>query len=303
MTRLALALPGNDTLADALATRLDAGRRAVMVRQFPDGETLVRVDGEVRSAEVIIAATLHHPDTVVMPLYFLASTLRELGAARIVLVAPYLPCMRQDKPFHPGEGTTARYFAHWLSSFLDGLVTVDPHLHRIHSLAEIYTMPTVVVPAAPAIARWLHDNLPNAVLIGPDAESEQWVADVARQAGCPWLVLEKTRRGDRDVSITAPHIEKWRAHTPVLLDDIVSTGCTMAAAAHYLLGSGMPAPVGIAVHAVLAEDALAQLKSSGIDHFLSTNTIAHISNAIDLNPLLATALVQLLDAPGNNGST
>lgn len=294
MKRVVLALPANETLAAAMAAAIGGTQGAVLVRQFPDGETLVRVDSDVRDAEVVIAATLHRPDSVVMPLYFLASTLRELGAARVLLLAPYLAYMRQDKPFNAGEGTTARHFAHWLSGFLDGLVTVDPHLHRIHALSDVYRIPAVNVASAPLVSRWLRDNLPRAVLIGPDAESRQWVSEVARDAGCPFTVLEKTRRGDRDVSVTVPHVERWKDFTPVLVDDIISTGHTMAAAVTHLRESGMQAPVCIGVHAVFAGDAETVLARAGTGRLVTCNTIPHASNGIDLHPLLASALRAML---------
>jgi ribose-phosphate pyrophosphokinase len=294
---MVLALPGNEALGAALARLTGAETGTLLVRQFPDGETLVQVGSDVQGAEVIVAATLHQPDRVMMPLYFLASTLRELGAARIVLVAPYLAYMRQDKPFHSGEGTTARHFARWLSSFLDGLITVDPHLHRIHELGEVYTIPTLVVPAAPVISAWLREHLPASVLIGPDAESLQWVSEVAMAAGCPFTVLEKTRRGDNDVSVTVPQIERWRQLTPVLMDDIISTGHTMAAAAEQLQKEGMPAPVCIGVHAVFAGAAAALLQETGVSRLLTCNTIAHPSNGIDLYPALADAVRKMLAKP------
>lgn len=301
MKPLILALPGNEALAAALVAQTGAAAGVLSLRQFPDGETLVRVDTDVRGATVVIAATLHRPDSVAMPLYLLACTLRELGAARIVLVAPYLAYMRQDKPFHPGEGTSARHFARWLSGFLDGLITVDPHLHRIHDLGEVYSIPSIVVPAAPAISAWLRQQLPHALLIGPDGESLQWVSEVARGAGCPYTVLEKTRRGDSDVSVSLPDVEHWRALTPVLVDDIISTGHTMAAAAAQLRAEGMAAPLCIGVHAVFAGDALAVLEHAGIGRTLSCNTINHPSNTIDLYPALADALRQLLaPAPARN---
>lgn len=294
MKKQVLALPGNEALADALAARLHGERGKVLVHRFPDGETLVRVEPEVRGNTVIIAATLYQPDSVVMPLFFLASTLRELGAARLILVAPYLAYMRQDQPFQAGEGTTARHFAHWLSGFLDGLITVDPHLHRLHSLSDVYSIPAINVPSAPAISGWLRQHCPNAVLIGPDAESEQWVAEVARAAACPFTILEKIRRGDRDVSVSVPHIERWKNHTPVLLDDIISTGHTMAAAAVHLRRAGMPPPICIGVHAVFAENSFATLQQADIDKLVTCNTIPHASNGIDLHPLLADALETLL---------
>ena len=87
-----------------------------------------------------------------------------------------------------------------------------------------------------------------AVLIGPDIESEQWVSEVASLAGVPYRVLRKERLGDRDVRITIPDLHEVRARTPVLIDDIVSSGRTMIEAARQLRSEGLTAPVCIAVH-------------------------------------------------------
>ncbi len=253
MTALALplvALPGADALAAALAGRLRCDHTALALHQFPDGESLVRLDAPVKGRCVVLAGSLDHPDGKTLPLLFAADAARELGARKVGLVAPYLAYMRQDKRFKPGEAVTSRSYARLLSGALDFLVTVDPHLHRWRSLDEIYTMPTTVVAAAPLVARWLARQLPQPLLIGPDSESAQWVGEVARLAGAPWTVMAKTRRGDREVTVRLAETGPWPGHTPVLLDDIVSTGQTLVAAAVALAKAGLPAPVCVAVHAL-----------------------------------------------------
>jgi len=80
--------------------------------------------------------------------------------------------------------------------------------------------------AAPLISDWIRNEVKKPLLIGPDSESEQWVAAVARDAVAPHLVLQKVRHGDRDVEISVPEVARWRDHIPVLVDDIVSTGRT-----------------------------------------------------------------------------
>jgi ribose-phosphate pyrophosphokinase len=140
--------------------------------------------------------------------------------------APSAIANRQDRRFQPGEAVTSTYFAKILSSQIDWMVTVDPHLHRRSSLAEIYSIPTQVMHAAPLISDWIRNEVKKPLLIGPDSESEQWVAAVARDAVAPHLVLQKVRHGDRDVEISVPEVARWRDHIPVLVDDIVSTGRT-----------------------------------------------------------------------------
>ena len=122
--------------------------------------------------------------------------------------------MRQDIAFHPGEGVTARYFGKLVSQTVDWMVTVDPHLHRLDSLDGIYSIPTTIARAAPAIAQWIAAEVAHPVLVGPDAESVQWVAAVAEACGAPFVILEKTRRGDRDVSVSSPAAARGTATRP-----------------------------------------------------------------------------------------
>ena len=218
---LVLAMPGDELLAQALARRLRCDWGPVAMHRFPDGEALPRIAAPVQGRCVVLAAGLDHPDSKTLPLLFTADAVRELGAAQVGLVAPYLPYMRQDNRFKPGEAVTSRSYARLLSASLDFLVTVDPHLHRWHERRELYPIRTAAAAAAPAIARWIRANVTDPLVVGPDSESSQWVSQVARLCGAPWAVMQKTRRGDRNVKVALPP-GSWRDHTPVLLDDIVS---------------------------------------------------------------------------------
>ena len=219
-----IAIPGCEDHARGLSKRLGLEVAVPEIRQFPDGELYVRLDRAAITGDVAIVGNLHGDNF--LRVAFLAGTARDLGASRVGMVAPYLAYMREDSRFNPGEGVTASYFGRLVSSAVDWLVTVDPHLHRYHSLDGVYSIPTTIARAASSIAHWVAAEIERPVLVGPDAESVQWVSAVAEQCGAPFVILEKTRRGDRDVSISAPeHIAD--GHTPVVIDDIVSTGRTM----------------------------------------------------------------------------
>src|SRR5438094_7995625 len=188
---LFIAMPGNEAMTRKLAGLLDAGVGHVELRAFPDGETYLRFISDLADRTLVIVCTLDRPNDKLLPLLFAAATARELGAAKIGLVAPYLAYMRQDRRFKPGEAVTSREVARLVSDGFDWLVTVDPHLHRYGSLAEIYHIPTRVVPAAPRFSHWIKAHVSDPLIVGPDVESEQWSAAAARDAGAPYSVLQK----------------------------------------------------------------------------------------------------------------
>ncbi len=295
MNAVLLVFPGNEAMADALAPRLRAEIGKLTLRQFPDGETFVRIDSELSGRTVLLVCSLDRPDTKLLPLVFTADTARDLGAAAVGLICPYLAYLRQDKRFHAGEALTLVSFARVLSSCIDWLATVDPHLHRLPELGAVYSVPAIAVSAAPVIADWIRAKLKRPLLIGPDSESEQWVDAVAALAGAPCVILEKIRHGDHEVVVSVPDVEQWRGHTPVLVDDIISTAGTMVATIGHLRGAGLAAPVCIGVHAVMAGDAEKALLRAGAQQVVTCNSIAHSTNYIDASGPLADAASAWLD--------
>jgi ribose-phosphate pyrophosphokinase len=297
-----IAIPGNEAHAQRLGDRLRLEVLVPEIRHFPDGEMYVRLPRASLTGDVALVGNLEANSF--LQVAFLAGTARDLGAARVGLVAPYLAYMRQDARFKDGEGVTARYFGKLVSSSVDWLVTVDPHLHRLDSLERVYTIPTTIARAAPVIARWITDEVRDPVLVGPDAESVQWVAAVADRCNAPFVILEKTRRGDRDVSIgwagssahgssgpgpgSAP--PELNGHTPVLIDDIVSTGRTMLEATRQLRAAGSAAPMCIAIHAVFADAVGDELVAAGASGIITCDTIVHASNRICLADPIAEAV-------------
>jgi len=264
-------------------------------RRFPDGESLVTIDENLGDANVAIVASLHHPDEMAIALRFAAATAREFGAHSVGLIAPYLAYMRQDTRFHPGEAVSAPLFAGFLEESFDWLVTADPHLHRNPALSSLYRIPAQRVATAPLVADWIRHNIANAILIGPDSESGQWVSDIAHRAGVPYQVLNKIRHGDRDVEVSLPNIDAARGRTPVIVDDIISSGRTVIETLRHLKRLELPAPICVAIHAVFAGDAYGQLLAAGAARVVSTDSISHPSNTISIAALLAQASVDLIN--------
>jgi len=295
---LVLAMAGNERLSEALAGALDTVVVERLIRHFPDGETFVRLDTPVDGRDVLVVCTLDHADDKLVSLFLIAETARDLGARSVTLIAPYLGYMRQDARFHPGEGVTSLYVGKLLSSAFDGLVTLDPHLHRHGALAEVYSIPHVTASAAPAIGEWVRANVERPLLVGPDAESEQWVS-VAAGDDLPFVIFTKTRSGDHDVAIEAPDLAAHEGRTPVLVDDVLSTGRTMIGAAEILIAAGFDAPVCAAVHGVFSGDAEGALAAAGLTRIVTCDTIAHSTNAIDTTSIVVAAIRSLADCRSN----
>lgn len=269
----------------------------IMLHDFPDGETYIRFESSLKDREVIILNSLEQPNQKTLPLLFVAKTAKEIGAKRIGLCAPYLAYMRQDKQFHPGEGITSNYFASILSQHFDWIVTVDPHLHRRCNLSKIYSIPNSVLHAANDISQWIANEIDNPILIGPDKESEQWVSEVAQGAKAPYLILEKIRHGDRDVEVSQPRVDGYLNHTPVLVDDIISTAHTMIETLNHLKKLNMKPTICVGVHAVFADKAYESLLQAGAAQIVTCNTINHSSNKIDLSAIITSGIKQQIGGP------
>ena len=293
MTMMLFSMPGNELLARSIADHAGWSLGDLEVRRFPDEESYIRLRSGVADSATAIVCTLARPDPQILPLLFAARLLRESGARSVQLIAPYLAYMRQDRRFHDGEALTSRQFAQLISSEFDGMVTVDPHLHRYRDLREIYSIETAALAASPLLADWVRGNIDKPLIIGPDSESEQWAGAIARHIGAPHVVFTKLRRGDRDVLIAASDLTEWRDRVPILVDDVISSGQTLANAAREILVHGFPAPGFLAVHGFFATGSEALLTDIGC-RLVTTDSIPHASNSIALSPLLGGALAAQL---------
>jgi ribose-phosphate pyrophosphokinase len=293
MSRIVFNLNGHSSIADALCQQCQTSLGEYARRQFPDGETYLRIDTPVRGADVIVLCGLEQPDDKFLPLLFFARQLREMGARSAGLVTPYLAYMRQDRRFMDGEALTSRHFAQLLSDHVDWLVTVDPHLHRYHSLDEIYRVPSRALQAAPLLAQFVRSE-GDVWLLGPDEESAQWVSVMAETAGVPWAVARKERFGDRDVRVTLPDTAAFTGRRAMLVDDVISSGHTMQRALMALREQGFENSDCLCIHGLFADHSDQMLRDAGAARLISCNSILHASNRVDLGPLIATAVTELL---------
>ena len=275
-------------LADAAGMKPAAIDR----HRFPDGELKLRLPPAL-PGRVVLLRTLAQPNEKLVELLLAARTARALGARHLTLVAPYLAYMRQDIAFLSGEAVSQRIIGQFLASLFDAIITVDPHLHRIAALQEaVPVRQAVVLSGAPLLGELIAQRRSHALLIGPDGESAQWVAQAAVRHGLDHAVCQKLRHGDTAVDILLPPVNV-QGRAVVLLDDVLSSGHTVARAAQLLRAAGA-ASVDVAVtHALFAGDALQVIRDAGVAEVWSTDCIAHPSNAVSVAPAIAGALHRL----------
>lgn len=292
-----LLLAFDDAHGNALGRALAAALRwpfAPMLRhRFPDGETRLQLPPALPQ-EVVLLCGLQDPNAKLTELLLAAAGARELGAARLTLVCPYLAYMRQDMAFSPGEVVSQRHLGALLARDFDAVVTVDPHLHRVATLDEVLPRRRgVALSAAPLLGRFVAAQVPGALLLAPDEEAGRWVRAAADAASLDHAVCIKERHGDRDVDVQL-HGAPVRGRAVVLLDDVASTGRTLGAAAQAALAAGA-ASVDVAVtHALFVGDAWDHVVTAGVRHVWSSDCVPHASNAVSVVGLLAEAVEHIV---------
>lgn len=289
--------------AKQLAALLGVDSFPVATRQFPDGESLVRVPGQAIESTAILYRSLDKPNARLVEVVLAASALRDGGARRVILVAPYLSYMRQDIAFRPGEAVSQKVVGALLARAFDAVITVDPHLHRIASLDEALPhIPSRAVAAAPALAGMIRgDRAPDTVIIGPDSESRPWVEDLAGRLGVEWMVGEKRRIADREVALTLPDPERLHGRPVIIVDDLLSSGGTMLSCVEEVRKAGAARVEAVVTHCLARRLAISRLLASGLDRIRSTDSVAGPTNAVSLAPVVAPIVadvIRLLDRTG-----
>lgn len=297
MSALLLHFADEQSAAERLSKACGLPLAAIASHRFPDEELKLTLPGAAVDPPpdtLVIYRGLDRPNEKLVELLLVARHARQLGTRRLLLVAPYLGYMRQDIAFQPGEIVSQKIIGGFLAELFDGVITVDPHLHRISRLQEAVPLAqALALSAAPALAELVTRRRQRPLLIGPDAESAQWVESAAQSQGLDCAVCSKVRHGDTRVEIALPDIDV-REREVVLLDDVASSGRTVAAAARLLLAAGARSVDVAVTHALFAGDALQVMTAAGVGEVWSTDCIAHPSNAVPMAPLLAQALLPLL---------
>jgi len=275
-----------------LAKALNLPCYDISIHHFPDKESMVTLPKE-KSNHIILYLSLDYPNNKLIELLLTSKTLRQQGCKRITLIAPYLGYMRQDMSFHSGEVISQQIIGQWLSELVDDVITVDPHLHRINSLdAVIPNTNNQTVSACPNLGKFVKTLNKKTYLLGPDEESLQWVKQVAEISGASYSVATKQRHSDTLVDIQIPEYDYKNQHI-ILIDDVISTGHTVAQAAIKLYSAGAKQVDVLVTHALFAKDAMDILLNANIKNVWSSDSISHKTNSISLTNLLADSIKKI----------
>lgn len=286
----------NPALVTAIAADLGVRPGACAVEQFPDGETAVRLDAPVRGRDVFLVLPTGPPvnDHLVELLAF-ADACRRSAAGRITAVVPYFGYARSDKRHGRREPITASLVARMMQvAGIDHVVTLDLHAAQIEGFFHI---PVDSLTAVPTLCRAARDGLPaGAVVVSPDAGRVKMATEYADRLGVPVVVLHKRRVGATETAVT--HVVGDVADRACLIiDDMISTGGTIARAVEALLAAGARPEITIAAtHGLFVGDARARLSHEAVQRVLVTDTVAAADRAwprlqiVSVAPLLAAAI-------------
>jgi ribose-phosphate pyrophosphokinase len=280
----------SEALATKVAKELGLKTGKLEIRRFPDGEKYLRVLDDVKNQDIVVIQSIHHiPDELLFEYLLIVDTLKDLGAGRVVSFIPYFAYARQDERFHPGEALSFKLVAKLIQTVgTDEIYTIDMHQHRVLSSSEVFEIPSHNLSAMPFLADYIQKtgNLHEPLVIGPDAEAEQWAKIAAEKLHTDYDVFEKKRMGDEKVEIR-PRKASANNRNVLIVDDIISTGGTIVEALKILLTQGARRVDVACTHPILAGGALAKIYEAGAQSVIGTDTVPSPISYVTVAPLIA----------------
>ncbi len=273
MKTVLLAGSSHPVLAAALSRELGLPLGACTHERFPDGESAVEVTEDVRHAEVFVVQSLHAPvGEHLLELALLADACRRGGASSVSAVVPYLGYARQDRRESGKEPLGARVMAELLAAGrVERLVCVDLHSRAVEGC---FLQPVEHASVIPALVEHLRARVPQpAVVVSPDLGAVKRAELFARPLGLPVAVVHKTRLSGAEVQARGVVGEVKGRHA-VVVDDMISTGGTLEAAARAVLDAGAQPPVTVvASHGLFVGPAGERLKALPLARVVVADTV------------------------------
>lgn len=255
----------SQVLAAKTARLLDAELHSAEFRTFPDGELYLRTKNP--KDELVIIGSITSSDSLIQLLLLIDAC---EDADDLTLVIPYMGYARQDKKFNPGEPVSARVIAKALSRGIDRAYTINIHEE---SVLEHFEVPAENISIAERIGEYITGMNPeNPLVLAPDAGAAEFAADVAKSCNCDYDHLQKTRLSGTEVKI-APRSIDAKDRCVFIVDDIISTGGTLATTAGMLSEQGAAEVHAACVHGIFTNGGYAKLAAAGIKSIAASDTI------------------------------
>jgi ribose-phosphate pyrophosphokinase len=298
MNLVLLAGTGNPKLADATAAHLQTSAEHPDLARFPDGELHVQIHAPVRQADVYLLQPTGPPvDEHLIQLLLMADACRRAGAARVTAVIPYFGYARQDRRTGAGQPVSARLVADCLSvAGVQALMAVDLHSAPIEGF---FNMPVAHLTAVPLLAEAASTMIGHeSVVIAPDLGAAKLADQYARLLKLPAAVVHKTRLSGSEV-VAERVVGDVTGRTPIIVDDMISTGGTVEAAARAVLQAGAIPPVSVvATHGLFVGDAVNRLRGAKVEQILVTDSLSMPDvtagiESVSLARLLASTIAEM----------
>lgn len=272
-------------IAEKLADILNLKLINVISKRFPDNELYVRLNDDVKEKEVIIVQTTY-PDPNIIELFLLQNAAEEAGAKSITVVIPYYGYARQDTKFKKGEPISAKALASLISLNADKVITVDPHKEHI---IDFFQTSAYSCSAVPELAEYLKNKRIDMVL-APDKGALKRAKKASEIINCDFDYMQKNRIDGETVEIKPKNLDVKNKNAAII-DDIISTGGTMAKSIKELKKQGAKKVYVACTHGLFAGDAVKKLATAGCNEIISTDTIesdfSKVSIASCIAPLLS----------------
>ncbi len=242
-------------------------------KRFPDGEAYVRIHENLDNEDVIFIQNTH-PDSNIIEYFLVIDAIRQYKVKSIISVIPYFGYARQDKRFNEGEPISAKILAKHLSEDVDKIITVNLHNPDI---LKWFNVPSYEIRAEKLLAKYFEKFNPDLV-VSPDKGSIERAKLLAELINRPYISFEKKR-------IDAEHVEIFTGDVDVLgktvaiIDDMISTGGTIATASNILKNMGASKIVVGCVHGLFVGNALSRLQAT-VDIIFSTDTIENEKSVV-----------------------
>ncbi|MGC8593800.1 MAG: ribose-phosphate diphosphokinase [Nitrososphaeria archaeon] len=284
-------------IAFPLAKKLGAEYSFVEVKKFPDEETYIRINTEVKGNDVIYVNSLQpNPNEALTETLITIDAINEQGAKRVFAVIPYMSYARQDEMFNAGEAVSVFTVGKLFKALnVQAIYTVDMHLHRIKDPRVTFGSSLINLTGVRELSKYVrtHLNYKNRIVVGPDAEAEQWAKIMGEELGLPYVTLEKKRLSGSEVKISEKHLG-LKEKDVIIVDDIISTGGTILEAVKLLRDEGANRIAVTCTHPILAGDAYSKLKELDLELLAGTDTVLSPISFVEVYPVFYEELKKVV---------